>query len=81
MTQNCKHCYNVLYNTVPLSLHGLLEGILEKEYHQLRLDFSIEDASQTTAVIRYYAGRMTGKGIKEFPFKKFTNGHYKRGVM
>ena len=81
VTQNCKHCYNVLYNTVPLSLHGLLEGILEKEYHQLRLDFSIEDASQTTAVIRYYAGRMTGKGIKEFPFKKFTNGHYKRGVM
>lgn len=82
VTQNCKHCYNVLYNAVPLSLHGQLEGILEKEYNQLRLDFSIEDESQTTAVIRYYAGRMAGGfSSREFPFKEFTNGHYKRGVM
>lgn len=82
VTQNCKHCYNVLYNTVPLSLHGQLEGILEKEYNQLRLDFSIEDELQTTAVIRYYAGRMAGGfSSREFPFKEFTNGHYKRGVM
>lgn len=78
--QNCEHCYNVLYNTVPLSLHGQLKGILEKEYNQLRLDFSIEDKSQTTAVIEYYVGRMAGEHC-DFPWNQFTNGHYKRGVM
>lgn len=89
VTQNCKHCYNVLYNTVPLSLHGQLEGIRKKKYDQLRLDFSIEDERQTNAVIEYYVSCMTGEdGIsskeiprKEFPYKEFTNGHYKRGVM
>ncbi|MDE6056324.1 MAG: hypothetical protein K2G55_21770, partial [Lachnospiraceae bacterium] len=78
VAQNCKHCYNVLYNTVPISLHGQLEGILKKNYNQLRLDFSIEDEAQTNAVIEYYISRMTGN--KEFPGKEFTNGHYKRGV-
>jgi putative protease len=38
--QNCLHCYNILYNTVPLSLHGQLEGILKRGYSELRLDFS-----------------------------------------
>ncbi len=78
VAQNCKHCYNILYNTVPLSLHGQLEGILKKNYNQLRLDFSIEDEAQTNTVIEYYISRMTGN--KEFPCKEFTNGHYKRGV-
>lgn len=82
--QNCAHCYNILYNTVPLSLHGQLEEILKKKYHQLRLDFSIEDEVQTGAVIDYYANRVIEKkelSYKEFPYKEFTNGHYKRGVM
>lgn len=84
VVQNCTHCYNILYNTVPLSLHGQLGGILEKEYNRLRLDFSIEDASQTTAVIEYYAGCMAGGqggSCRTFPYDKFTNGHYKRGVL
>ena len=78
VAQNCGHCYNVLYNTVPLSLHGQLEGILKKNYNQLRLDFSIEDEARTNAVIEYYISRMAGD--QEFPGKGFTNGHYKRGV-
>lgn len=83
VVQNCVHCYNVLYNTVPLSLHGQLEGILKKNYHRLRLDFSIENDAQTKAVIEYYLDRMAkvpDGELKEFPCKEFTNGHYKRGV-
>lgn len=86
VVQNCIHCYNVLYNTVPLSLHGQLEDILKKSsYHKLRLDFSIESETQTRAVIEYYLGLMTEipceeNAAKVFPYKEFTNGHYKRGV-
>lgn len=85
VVQNCLHCYNILYNTVPLSLHGQLEGILKKNYHRLRLDFSIESEAQTKAVIETYRNLMTGipcmdRSADIFPYKEFTNGHYKRGV-
>lgn len=83
IVQNCIHCYNILYNTVPLSLHRQLGQILQKNYQVLRLDFSIEDGRQTSAVIAYYLSQMTcsstDKAIK-FPLGEFTNGHYKRGV-
>lgn len=81
--QNCIHCYNTLYNTVPLSLHGQIDSILKKNYNVLRLDFSIEDREQTNAIIAYYLGLVSGRraGTEcEFPLKEFTNGHYKRGV-
>ena len=67
IVQNCIHCYNILYNTVPLSLHKQLTQILQK----------------TKAVIEYYLGQMTSPNtdkIAKFPFEEFTNGHYKRGV-
>jgi putative protease len=79
--QNCLHCYNILYNTVPLSLHGQFEGILKRGYSELRLDFSMENESQTAKVINFYEGLIDNKNDKgEIPFKDFTNGHYKRGV-
>ncbi len=83
IVQNCIHCYNILYNTVPLSLHKQLTQILQKNYQVLRLDFSIEGKRQTKAVIEYYLGQMTSPNtdkIAKFPFEEFTNGHYKRGV-
>ncbi len=83
IVQNCTHCYNILYNTVPLSLHKQLAQILQKNYPVLRLDFSIEDERQTKAVIEYYLSQMTCPNtnkIVKFPLGEFTNGHYKRGV-
>lgn len=81
--QNCIHCYNTLYNTVPLSLHGQLDSILKKNYNVLRLDFSIEDKEQTKAVIAFYLELIHDRKsdmVHDFPLKEFTNGHYKRGV-
>ena len=81
ISQNCIHCYNILYNTVPLSLHGQLENIMKKNYSILRLDFSIEDAEQTRTVIEYYLNAVRNpETAGEFPIREFTNGHYKRGV-
>ncbi len=83
IVQNCIHCYNILYNTVPLSLHKQLAHILQKNYQVLRLDFSIEDKRQTSAVIAYYLSQITCPNTDrtaKFPLGEFTNGHYKRGV-
>lgn len=83
VSQNCIHCYNTLYNTVPLSLHGQLDSILKKNYNVLRLDFSIESKTLTKSVIEFYLhliNRNPDITTAECPFKEFTNGHYKRGV-
>lgn len=74
VVQNCMHCYNVLYNTVPLSLHGQMANIAKKGYNLLRLDFSIEDSVQTRRVIEHFLKNA------QFPYQAYTNGHYKRGV-
>lgn len=79
VAQNCLHCFNILYNTVPLSLHGQLDGILKRGYDVLRLDFTLEDAQQTKKVIKYYIERLDGIPA-DFILNDFTNGHYKRGV-
>lgn len=79
VVQNCMHCYNIVYNTVPLSLHGQLDGILKKGFSTLRLDFTLENSEQTRRVIEYYAGKTAGQDV-DFIIKDFTNGHYKRGV-
>lgn len=72
---NCLHCYNILYNTVPLSLHGHMDSIAKMNGIIVRLDFSIESAEQAQKVIAYYLNKNN-----ELPFQDFTNGHYKRGA-
>lgn len=77
--QNCIHCYNILYNTVPLSLHGQLDKIKKAGFQVLRLDFTLENARQTRAVLAYYIKKSKGMDA-DFIWKDYTNGHYKRGV-
>lgn len=78
---NCRHCMNIIYNSVPLSLHGELSKWQGKA--DMRLDFTIENAKETKAVLDYFVdvfeNRKSGDG-HVFPFKDYTTGHEKRGV-
>ncbi len=83
--QNCLHCYNILYNTVPLSLHGQWKSLLENHCAVYRIEFTLEDAQETANILDYYMDLVKtvengDEMTREFPFKDFTNGHYKRGV-
>lgn len=74
---DCTYCYNIIYNSVPLSLHKLLggEGI---RAGICRLDFTVEDPEETGKIIEYF---QKASVCYEDPFyKEFTTGHYKRGV-
>ncbi len=88
---DCLCCSNIIYNSVPLSLHSLLgsksraEGNkgrrFEKErYANLRLDFTLEDKQETLRVIRYFKELLAGGESPSCPIKEYTTGHYKRGV-
>lgn len=75
--QNCAYCYNIVYNSVPLSLHKELEkGV---EYPMKRLVFTVENAEETKVVLNYYKSLSEGE-TTELPFYEFTTGHEKRGV-
>lgn len=74
---NCRYCYNIIYNSVPLSLHKIFA---KNEFmtENVRLDFTTENEKQTSDIIRYFRG--ITEHYREPAFKEYTTGHYKRGV-
>lgn len=72
---DCRHCYNTIYNSIPLSLHKAA-GQKKGKY---RLDFTIEDERETKQIIEYF-GRILVQAGGEPPYRDYTNGHSKRGV-
>jgi putative protease len=77
---HCTFCYNSIYNSTPVSLHGLQDGIKALAPSSLRLQFTIEDKEQTTDVITYFSEEFYEGQKMKLPFDEFTRGHFKRGV-
>ena len=80
---NCSCCYNVIYNSVPLSFHGLFKknekGLTNlKPIMNCRLDFTTENEKETARVLDYFIELRDR--YKEPVYKDFTTGHLKRGV-
>lgn len=74
VVRNCRHCFNTIYNCLPLSLHGELSkwsGAAD-----LRVDFTIEDEGETKRILQYF---MTG-AEGDMPYREYTTGHEKRGA-
>lgn len=77
---DCAHCTNIIYNSVPQSLHSAFDQIMsQSRIRRGRLEFTDESAVQMEAVLNFYNELIQGrKG--ELPFKEYTTGHFKRGV-
>ena len=83
---NCRHCFNVIYNNVPLSLHRELSQWRDKAV--LRLQFTVENGPETAECLDFFL-RRCGKGDAREkdrasaapPFSEYTTGHDKRGVQ
>jgi putative protease len=69
---NCHHCMNIIYNSVPLSLHRELSGW--RECVDLRMDFTLESPEEVKHLITSLRSNMA------FPESEYTTGHEKRGV-
>jgi putative protease len=74
----CDHCTNIIYNSVPLSLHK--EIPFWKEKVTLRLDFTVETKQETAQVLQWayqgFPNGLSAEGLWEY-----TTGHESRGVM
>ena len=66
---NCVHCYNIIYNSVPYSLHTRKEEAARIGADIWRYDFTVESGADCMEILK-------GK----FRYKEYTTGHFKRGV-
>ena len=75
----CRFCYNTIYNSSPLSLLKDKKQIDRLQPEVLRLAFTSENAAQTEEVLDAYVRTF----IRQKPAElegEFTRGHFKRGV-
>ncbi len=76
----CAHCYNEIYNSVPLSLHEYGNSLMRECPAGIRLCFTTEDGAGIRQVLNCYRHfiKNPGKAVSaEFPG---TKGLYKRGA-
>lgn len=79
---NCKDCYNVIYNVSPLSLMHQKKEILPMGFSWYRLCFTLETEKEAEHILDLYEKMwLQGKKKEEVSYLlDYTNGHFKRGV-
>lgn len=65
----CRYCYNVIYNGDPLLLANMEQELDELKAGGLVYQFTIESGEETSRILDGNYGK-----------KKFTKGHFKRGI-
>ena len=75
----CRECYNIIYNSQPLSLLNLRNQVAELNPASVRLNFTLENALQTKNVLESFEKNYC-KNVPVEDFADFTRGHFKRGV-
>lgn len=75
--QNCLYCYNIIYNSVPMSLHKEMDR--EDMEYDKRLIFTVESSKEMREVLKFFDDLAEGNQM-EIPYDEFTTGHEKRGV-
>lgn len=71
---NCKYCYNIIYNSVPLSLHKKYNKNLPGTF---RLQFGKEEGAEVKRILDYYEKWLQDIPV-EFPVKEYTTAHENR---
>lgn len=82
---NCRFCYNTIYNSSPLWLADQRELVERIKPSSIRLSFTIESQAQVGAVLDSYSSVFLHQGeprklANDFTRGDFTRGHLKRGV-
>ncbi len=76
----CRHCYNEIYNSVPLSLHEFGRSVMEAGPSGVRLVFTTEQPDEIEAVMTCFEDFTADPGRKREAGFPYTRGHYKRGA-
>lgn len=77
---DCLHCYNVIYNSLPLSLHEYGRSVMQETPAGIRISFTTESVQEIRDVLACYRGYIVAPGKKRQASFPYTKGHYKRGA-
>lgn len=69
---NCRHCMNIIYNSLPLSLYRECAGWEGRA--RLRLHFTVETKEEVGRILDAFLEK------EELQLKEYTTGHEKRGA-
>lgn len=73
---DCGHCQNILYNSVPTSLHKSLGDTLIQKCGSLLLSFTTEGPEEIIRILALFAGDTKAKAPVAH-----TTGHYRKGAL
>lgn len=71
----CDSCYNILYNSVPVSLHTRLESLIKLNGTGYRFDFTTESPDLIREVLELFTGEC------ETCSYRYTKGHWDKGIL
>jgi putative protease len=78
----CSFCYNVIYNSLPLSLHQYLQDPAVTGCDAMLISLTTEDAGESRRILKaFMQPAEAGEGGSSFPLTEYTNGHFRKGVL
>lgn len=80
--RNCKDCYNIIYNSQPISLFHHADRIRKLGFGSYRIAFVSEDKEQIRNILITFENAFIKGQTVTAPGEKdsFTNGHFCRGI-
>lgn len=80
---HCRQCMNIIYNSVPTSLHGELSKW--NSLVDFRIDFTVETGQEVECIVDYFhtclgSEASLSSAKSQPPYREYTTGHEKRGV-
>ncbi|WWR14498.1 U32 family peptidase [Lachnospiraceae bacterium JLR.KK008] len=76
----CTHCYNEIYNSIPLSLHEYGKSVIKECPSGIRLAFTTEGEEEIRQVLACYRDFIREPEKRRKVDFSYTKGHYKRGA-
>ena len=80
VVNECRWCYNVIYNCEPLSLLGNKKEVEHIAPKSIRISFTVEKPAQIQNILKQYVEVFFQNKEARAPEGSFTRGHLKRGV-
>lgn len=77
---SCNFCYNLIYNSQPLSLLSCLDEVKKSGIHVIRLNFTFETGEEAENISDLFIGAFINGNTMGDVLKEHTKGHFKRRV-
>lgn len=77
----CRYCYNIIYNSQPLSLLLHSKEVKSLSPKGIRLNFTFETEEEVMKILKAYTQVYRYEQDSPVEIKDYTKGHFKRGIQ